>query len=159
MERMKSGTAGVVSALIVGLLVLAGCSQTPPGQNFASGSKSTEEDLHIVEVVARPAGAQPDALARPSFPTDVVEIAIKTQGQTSGANLSVKMISLANGAAVGTRSLQLNASNAAAPSLRFEPAPEWAAGRYLFEVSLDGKLAGSQELEIFPAELAEPSKS
>lgn len=157
---MKRRGRGVLTCIgLAGFLALAGCGQSASGQRFSVGSKSAEEKLQIIEIVARRVTDQPGADMRPAFPADTVEIAIKTGGKTSGADLSVKMISLADGLAVGTRTLQLNAANAGTPRVRFEPVPAWAPGRYLFEVSLDGKLVGSQELEIFPLELAEPSKS
>ncbi|PTA72717.1 hypothetical protein C9412_04475 [Stenotrophomonas sp. Nf1] len=68
------------------------------------------------------------------------------------------MIALADGSTAGVRKLRLNAGNAAAPKLVFEPGEPWRVGRYLFEVSLNGKLAGSQELEIFPAEPDAPAQ-
>lgn len=68
------------------------------------------------------------------------------------------MIALAGGRTVRTDKVRLSAANAPVPSMYFEPSPEWTPGRYLFEVSLNGQLAGSQELEIFPEDVAEPAR-
>lgn len=148
-----------MGAALAGMLALPACNPSPSGQDFAARPRAAQDKLQVIEVVARPVVESSAAAMRPAFPKDVVDIAIKTQGGTAGADLSVKMIALADGSTVGTRTVRLNPANAAAPNVQFEPAPAWAPGRYLFEVSLDGKLAGSQEMEVFPAELAEPAKS
>lgn len=111
-----------------------------------------------MEVVARPVDQSPGNSMRPAHPGDAIELSLKSQGSTRGADLSVKMIALADGSTAGVRKLRLNAGNAAAPKLVFEPGEPWRVGRYLFEVSLNGKLAGSQELEIFPAEPDAPAQ-
>jgi hypothetical protein len=155
---MKFKGHGTAMWLCVGMLAVAGCSQQAGEGWGAAGRQTQPAKLEINEVVVRPAGETTNAAMRPTRPNDVVEVAIKTKGATSSAELSVKMIALANGEAVGQQNVRLNASNAAAPIVRFTPSPQWETGRYLFEVSLDGKLAGSQELEIFPAEVAGPAK-
>jgi len=148
----------VAASVFVSILLVAGCGRNPAELEPADSQQSTKKKLEIIEVVARPVGGSGDLSLRPAFPGDVVEIAIKSRGHTAAADLSVKMISLAEGVAVATRDVRLNATSAATPSVRFEPSPEWKPGRYLFEISLDGKLAGTQEIEIFPVEMAEHAK-
>lgn len=143
----------LVAVSVASVLTLTACGRSPTERSLAS-TQSKEEKFEIVEIIARPANEEGLDEMRPTFPTDVIDIAIKTAGRTAGADLSVKMIALAEGGAMGQRDLRLNAASAAAPNVRFEPAPKWKPGRYLFEVSLDGKLAGSQELEVFPEEMA-----
>lgn len=152
------GNAVPISAVLAVMLMLASCTQPPTGQDLAAKPQSAASKLEISEISARPAGETSGTAMRPAFPKDVVEIAIKTKGGTAGADLSVKMIALANGATVGVREVRLNPTNSASPSVRFEPTPVWAPGRYLFEVSLEGQLVGTQELEVFPADLAEPAE-
>jgi len=152
-----SGKAMLLMAVLSGGAVLAGCSPTPTGKQAGATEAPTDKPLVLIEVVARPAGEPAGAFTRPTHPNDTVEIAIRTEGSTKGADLAVKMIALADGTTAATRTLRLNAGNAATPKLEFNPEGAWATGRYLFEVTLDGKLAGSQELEIFPAEPAAPA--
>lgn len=140
-----------VAALCLGL-ALVGCSPSPTGSAPHPASAESGEELSLVEIVARPVDQSTNKVMRPAHPNDAIELALKSQGSTRGADLSVKMIALADGSTAGIRKLRLNAGNAAAPKLVFEPGEPWRIGRYLFEVSLNGKLAGSQELEIFPAE-------
>lgn len=152
-----SGKAVVLMAVLSGGSVLAGCTPTPTGKQAGATEAPTDKPLALIEVVARPAGEPAGAFARPTHPGDTVEIAMRTEGSTKGADLAVKMIALADGSTAGTRTLRLNAGNTATPKLEFKPDGAWATGRYLFEVTLDGKLAGSQELEIFPADPAAPA--
>lgn len=151
--KIKGKVVGL-AVLLVGTAALAGCSPSPTEQKAAVTTTPTEQKLHLIEIIARPAGEPAGALTRPTHPTDAVEIAIRTSGTTKGADLAIKMIALADGGTVDTRKLRLNAGNSAAPKFQFEPSGMWPTGRYLFEATLDDKLAGSQELEIFPAEVA-----
>lgn len=155
---MGGKQAFLITVLATNLLAVAGCGRSPSEQGFATTAKSLTQNLEIVEIVARQASSADAVPMRPTFPDDVIEIAIRTQGRTTGADLSVKMIALADGSAVGSRDVRLNATSAAAPRVQFAPSPAWKPGRYLFEVSLDGKLAGTQELEIFPAEMAQSAQ-
>lgn len=139
-------------------LTLVGCGRSPADPVPPAASAATAEEFSFVEVVARPVGQSPGNATRPAHPDDAIELSLKSQGSTRGADLSVKMIALADGSTAGVRKLRLNAGNAAAPKLVFEPGEPWRVGRYLFEVSLNGKLAGSQELEIFPAEPDAPAQ-
>lgn len=145
------------SALIIGLAGLAGCSPSATEPKAASNDAPADQSLELIEIIARPAGESATGVARPAHPADAVELAIRTKGTTKGADLAVKMIALADGSTVATDKLRLNAGNAAAPRFQFEPRGTWPTGRYLFEVMLDGKLAGSQELEVFPADDVAPS--
>lgn len=154
---MKFSGKAVVLIAVLSVASMAGCSPTPTGKQTGATEASTNTPLALVEVVARPAGEPGGGGARPTHPSDTVEIAIRTEGSTKGADLAVKMIALADGSTAGTRTLRLNAGNAATPKLQFKPEGGWATGRYLFEVTLDGKLAGSQELEIFPTDPAAPA--
>lgn len=147
----------MTAALCLGL-VLVGCNPSPADPSPRAASAATAEELSFIEVVARPVGQSPGNSMRPAHPGDTIELSLKSQGSTRGADLSVKMIALADGSTAGVRKLRLNAGNAAAPKLVFEPSESWQVGRYLFEVSLNGKLAGSQELEIFPVEPDAPEQ-
>lgn len=146
------------AVLFIGAVVLAGCGPAPSEPKGAAAATHADQELELVEIIARPAGEPAGAFARPTHPADKVEIAIRTKGTTKGTDLAVKMIALADGTAVDTRKVRLNAGNSAAPKLTFEPNPQWSTGRYLFEVTVDGKLAGSQELEIFPADIEAPAQ-
>lgn len=152
-----TGKAVVLMAVFTGIASLTGCTPTPTGKQAGATEAPTDKALTLVEVVARPAGEAAGAFTRPTLPADTVEIAIRTEGSTKGADLAVKMIALADGSTAGTQKVRLNAGNSANPKLQFKPEGAWATGRYLFEVTLDGKLAGSQELEIFPADPAAPA--
>jgi hypothetical protein len=148
MKRTRNVVLGV--ALVAAACSLAACNapQTPPQAGGTTAARAAP--LEVIEIIARPAGETQGSFSRPTSPSDAIVIAMRTKGSTREADLSVKMIALADGSVVENRQLKLNAGNSAAPSFQFKPAP---AGRYLFEVSLDGKLAGSQELEVFPADM------
>jgi hypothetical protein len=152
-----TGNVVLASALCACVVLMSACDGPAPGPQAAATAAPADKPLALIEIVARPAGEQPGAFARPAHPVDVIELAIRTEGSTKAAELSAKMIALSDGSAVGTQQLRLNAGNAATPTLKFEPNGAWVTGRYLFEVSLDGKLAGSQELEIFPPDPAAPA--
>lgn len=152
-----TGKVVLACALCACVALLSACDGSAPGPQTAATAAPADKPLALIEIVARPAGEQLGTFARPAHPADPIELAIRTEGSTKAAELSAKMIALADGSTVGTQQLRLNAGNAAAPTLKFEPNETWATGRYLFEVSLDGKLAGSQELEIFPPETGAPA--
>lgn len=152
-----TGNVVLAGALCACVALLSACDGSAPGPQTAATAAPADKPLALIEIVARPAGEQPGTFARPAHPADPIELAIRTEGSTRAAELSAKMIALADGSTVGTQQLRLNAGNAAAPTLKFEPNGGWAPGRYLFEVTLDGKLAGSQELEIFPPDPTAPA--
>lgn len=143
---------GRIAVVLVTSLMLVACEGAPTGPQAAAPTARSAAELELVEVIARPFVDLGGAFVRPVYPTDTIEIAMRTQGATPGTDLSVAMISLADGSTVGKHTLRLNAGNSAAPVMWFEPADNWPTGRYLFEVSLDDTLVGSQELEVFPAE-------
>lgn len=160
MGRLMKLTGKMVGAAVVliGAAAIAGCTPSPSQPKAAAAATEAVQKFELIEIIARPAGEPAGAFTRPAHPADKLEIAIRTQGATKQADLAVKMIALADGTTVDTRTLRLNAGNSAAPQLTFEPSPQWSTGRYLFEVTVDGKLAGSQELEIFPSDIAAPAQ-
>lgn len=153
-------TGKVVGSVVVlvAAAAIAGCSPSPNEPKAAATATQAKQKFELIEIIARPAGEPTGAFTRPAHPADKLEIAIRTQGATKQADLAVKMIALADGTTVDTRTLRLNSGNSAAPKFTFEPSPQWLTGRYLFEVTVDGKLAGSQELEIFPSDIAAPAQ-
>ncbi|MEQ4573444.1 MAG: hypothetical protein ABN502_00630 [Gammaproteobacteria bacterium] len=145
--------SGVAMALCLGMVALVGCKPDASKDGKAETVPATQaKALEVTEIQAGVADAAKDATMRPLYPKDDIEVTIRTAGKADGANLSVKLIALANGGVVGVQDVRLGASVASPQRVRFKPAPAWSTGRYLIEVTLDGKLAGHQELEIFPSE-------
>ncbi|WP_024889983.1 hypothetical protein [Luteimonas huabeiensis] len=138
--------------LSAGLLVLATACR-PASTDEATSSPQAAEPLRVAEIIAGPPGAA--ASPRPATPTDPVEIVLRTAGHAAaGSALEVKLIALADGQTVGAETVRLEAGGSEEHIVRFEREAPWTPGRYLVEVTLDGNLAGHQELEIHPAELA-----
>lgn len=155
--KLTGKVVGSVVALIATVIVV-GCSPSSNAPKVATAATQAEQKFELIEIVARPTGEPAGAFTRPAHPADKVEIAIRTRGAAKDAELAIKMIALADGTTVDTRKVRLNAGNSGAPKLTFEPSPLWSTGRYLFEVTVDGKLAGSQELEIYPPDIATPKQ-
>lgn len=131
-------------------LALPACQpETPAETPETSGARQQAESLAITEIII--AGPTPDPAAfRPMTPDDPIQVTLRTTGRTEGADLLVKVFALANGTAVGNEAIRLDADSEPEQSIRFERETPWDPGRYLIEVTLDGKLAGHQELDIHP---------
>lgn len=141
-----------IPVMLVASLILVACKGVSAGSQVAAPAARSTAKLRLIQIVARASGGSGGSIFSPVYPTDTVEIAMHTQGESRGAEVSVAMISLADGSTVATRKLQLSAGGSETPVVRFEPTDSWSAGHYLFEVSLDGALAGSQELQVFPVD-------
>lgn len=146
-------TATISAALAVGL---SACQpQTTAGDDAdPPPAQARSEPLSVREIVAGPAG-EVEAL-RPVVAGDSVEVRLRTTGIADGAELQVKLIALADGSLVGDETIGLDASSGYEHAIGFARDIPWEPGRYLIEATLDGELAGHQELEIQPDDIASP---
>lgn len=112
----------------------------------SAGASSQNEPLHVTEITV---GAADAAETRRGVASgDAVEVRVGLSGHADNAELRVKVIALANGTVVGEEVFRPDASTGPELTARFTPESPFASGRYLIEVTLDGKLAGHRELEI-----------
>lgn len=111
-------------------------------------SKKQEKALEITEILVGPTSDPTSFL--PMTPKDSINITIRTTGQAADAELLTKVFALANGATVGIKSVRLDNSSAGEQLIRLQNDAPWEPGRYLVEVTLNGKLSGHRELEIYP---------
>ncbi|MCW0378057.1 hypothetical protein NB697_000903 [Xanthomonas sacchari] len=126
--------------LLPAMLSLGACQRQAPEQNPATAA----QPLHVVEVRI---GAMRDGRPVPQTSDAPILVNVALRGAAHGQVLKARLLDLRDGRQVGlveramTRSDQLQ-------SLRFDNAAGWPPGRYMLEVTLDGKLASQQDVDV-----------
>ena len=98
-------------------------------------------EFKINEISA--AHKDPEDLASPFV------VMIKYVGHSKGHPIQIKVYSLANGAIIATESSLLAGSNNGQHKFSLNGTEPWSAGRYLVEVSRNGALIGSREIDVY----------
>lgn len=148
--RMLSASMFCVLAAL--LLLLPACQRNAPVQTTKAAAAKSDKPLAVVDIQAGKSIALVTAASPPQTPnlmSDPIIVAIHTEGTTAGADLAVKLFSLDRGVIAGMQTNHLNAASEPVQTFIFKPTPKWTPGRYLVEVTLDKKLAGHREVEIF----------
>lgn len=149
-------------ALIVAIGVapgIAGCERQqalPEADAATAQAAGAAEPFGISEIsVSDGSGDSPE----PTNVDDPIVVIVRSTGRTQGADLEIKLFALANGAVAASRTLRLDGTSGAEQSVAFENAEPWEPGRYLVEVTLDGKLAGHRELDVVAGDPAAEQES
>lgn len=135
--------------IVLVIFLVAALSACQPGKHSEISEttiKEQAEPLTIAEIIV---GPTTDASSfQPMTPADPIQIFLRTTGNTEGANLLVEIFALADGSTVGSEAIHLDSASEPEQSIHFERNTPWEPGRYLIEVTLNGKLVGHRELEI-----------
>jgi hypothetical protein len=146
-----------VSFSLLGLL-MAGCQpQAPssPALGSQTDATSATKPLSISEV--RVNKGQGDSRAgAPLTTTDPIVVALKTIGTAKGVELEAKLFDLSNGQVAARQAKRIVTDTPSTTELIFKSDNQWAAGRYLLEIKLDGKLAEQRDIDIVAAKQAKP---
>ena len=141
-------TAIRVLALAVGCALASACQQG--ADSAAAPKQAAAAPLQIAAIHVGP-GAK-DAPPAPQTAQQPVRVQIDTRGSSAGAQLQVKLIELKSGRQVGLVERRIVAAGPLATQLKLDPpSTRWNPGRYLIEISLDGKLAEQRDFDIFEA--------
>lgn len=153
--QMWIGTSLLVASLV---LLTSACQKSGTEESLAVSEASLPreqaEPLKVREIIVGP--QMTSALPPPMGPNDPIEVLLRTTGTASAADLSVTLISLADGSVAASQSIQINANAPREQTIRFERDLPWNTGRHLIEVMLDGALAAHQELDIYSEEAVLP---
>ncbi len=141
-------------SVAVALLVCAGCK--PQSATAASSSPSTSAaSLPRLNEVLIGTGDSVDAqhAGGPLQQGQPIAIALQFDRPTLESDVDARVISLADGHAVGQLHHKL-ASGQSALHAQFssDETKAWAPGRYLLEIKLGGKLAGQRDIDIAPSD-------
>lgn len=135
--------------IFIVLFMTAACQPTTPA-HISAEAKQQDKALEIVEVLIGP--ASDSASLRPITLNDSIYVTVHTTGKSANAKMLVQVFALANGVVVGAKTIKLDTSSNSRQSFRFHNDSPWEPGRYLVEVTLDGKLASQSELEIYASD-------
>lgn len=122
------------------LLGLGACQRQAPERNPAE----VAEPLHIVEVRI---GAMRDGRPVPQTSDAPILVNVALRGTAQGQVLKARLLDLRDGRQVGLVERAMTRSDQV-QSLRFDNAAGWPPGRYMLEVTLDGKLASQQDVDV-----------
>ncbi|MDV0439770.1 hypothetical protein [Xanthomonas sacchari] len=131
--------------LLPALVCLGACQRQAPERN----SGEVAEPLHVVEVRI---GAMRDGRPVPQTSDAPILATVALRGTAQGHVLKARLLDLRDGRQVGLVERAMTRSDQV-QSLRFDNAAGWQPGRYMLEVTLDGKLASQQDVDVM-----EPAK-
>lgn len=146
----------LLSAVLAVSFFVTGCAQKGDGEKAAE-AKVVQARSPALSLFALNVGnsQQTDGSVFPTtlfLPTDKLIASVSTKGQAVSVPVTAKLIAMANGQVVGEVSKSITTSIDATSNFEFsKQMPAWAIGRYLVEVSIDGKKAGQQEIEVVQA--------
>lgn len=146
----------IVPAAWVCAALVAGCDRkaadVPPAAAPAAATQAKAPEL-VLFALDVGTSANPDGTVVPLtqfLPEETIVASLRTQGPAEAVPVTVKLIEMSNGQVVGEQKKDLTLSGAATTNLAFakQGAGHWALGRYVVEVSIAGKPAGRQEIEV-----------
>jgi len=149
MEAKRKMFGGLVASALV--LVLASCQQsTSTSSPPAKSSTAAGQPLQVDEITVAAQGD--DSAPSAGLPTggEPIQISIKTRGDAKTAALVAKLISLKDGSVVATVERTLEVSGPATTQLIFKQDKPLEAGRYLIEITVDGRLVGQRDMDVEP---------
>ncbi|RMH88692.1 hypothetical protein EBB59_11475 [Lysobacter pythonis] len=140
----------IAVALSSGLL--AGCK--PAGDAPRRQNETKPEAFSITEILIQPATSA-EGVMRPQTVDAPIVVLIRNTGSAGERQLQAKLIDIGQGKPVGARTLTYTARTPSENTLTFKPRPAWGEGRHLLEVTLDGKLVASRDIDVFSVADAE----
>lgn len=160
---IRNRTHYAVAAALVAALALAGCKKkeepvapTPAPTTTETPAPAPVEPapapaaLSVTSVSLGTAAGPDKKIAAPttSFkPTDKIVASVATDGTATNANVTAKLI-YQDGQTAGEDTETLNTTGAETTNFEFAKASPWPAGKYKVEVSANGAVANTTELEV-----------
>ncbi len=79
---------------------------------------------------------------------DEIIASVRTDGVSKNVPISTKLVAMKNGQALGELSQKITTTGPATTNLKFPKSTTWELGRYLVEVTINGKFEARQEIEV-----------
>lgn len=158
---IRNRTHYAVAAALVAALALAGCKKKEEPVVVAPTPTETPAPapvepapapaaLSVVSVTLGTAAGPDKKIAAPttSFkPTDKIVASVATDGTASNAEVTAKLV-YQDGQTAGEEKQTLNTTGAETTNFQFAKASPWPAGKYKVEISANGTVANTTELEV-----------
>ncbi|MCR6627673.1 MAG: hypothetical protein NVV67_15830 [Pseudoxanthomonas sp.] len=137
--------------LVAMILLIIGCSRSSPasqaGVDSRASGRTAPAAIGEVIVGSRSKDGRTSNFG-PITATDEILISVRPAESTGGSKISVKLINLSNGEIEGEKKVTVQAAESTPAEFSFKKATPWDGGRYLIEVTLDGKLAWHRDLDV-----------
>lgn len=158
---IRNRTHYAVAAALVAALALAGCKKKEEPVVVAPTPTETPAPapvepapapaaLSVVSVTLGTAAGPDKKIAAPttSFkPTDKIVASVATDGTASNAEVAAKLV-YQDGQTAGEEKQTLNTTGAETTNFQFAKASPWPAGKYKVEITANGAVANTTELEV-----------
>ncbi|WP_408951710.1 hypothetical protein [Lysobacter sp. Hz 25] len=158
---IRNRTHYAVAAALVAALALAGCKKKEEPVVVAPTPTETPAPapvepapapaaLSVVSVTLGTAAGPDKKIAAPttSFkPTDKIVASVATDGTATNAEVAAKLV-YQDGQTAGEEKQTLNTTGAETTNFQFAKASPWPAGKYKVEISANGAVANTTELEV-----------
>ncbi|UNP28425.1 hypothetical protein [Lysobacter gummosus] len=150
-------TEFLVSAVLICAALATGCGQKagPASPAAAAPAASAPDKTLELNLFALDVGTSEnsDGTVTPLtqfLPAEKIVASLRTRGAANAVPVTAKLIAMSNGEIVGELKKDLTLTGAATTNLEFvrQGAGNWALGRYVVEVTIDGKPVGRQEIEV-----------
>jgi len=136
----------VLTALLVFVVALAGCSRSKP----ETAVEQAAATIRVTDIqVGRSAGPD-NTLAEVTnrfAPSDTFYVAVRTEGVTPNSTLKARW-TYEDGQVVDEYMLTIATTDAASTLLRTEMHDGWPVGEYMVEIFLDGVSAGQMRFVV-----------
>ncbi|ALN61176.1 hypothetical protein GLA29479_290 [Lysobacter antibioticus] len=160
---IRNRTHYAVAAALVAALALAGCKKKEEPVAPAPAPTTTETPapapvepapapaaLSVVSVTLGTVAGPDKKIATPttSFkPTDKIVASVATDGTATNAEVAAKLV-YQDGQTAGEEKQTLNTTGAETTNFQFAKASPWPAGKYKVEITANGAVANTTELEV-----------
>ena len=160
---IRNRTHYAVAAALVAALALAGCKKKEEPVVAAPAPTATETPapapvepapapaaLSVVSVTLGTAAGPDKKIAAPttSFkPSDKIVASVATDGTATNAEVGAKLV-YQDGQTAGEEKQTLNTTGAETTNFQFAKASPWPAGKYKVEITANGAVANTTELEV-----------
>ena len=160
---IRNRTHYAIAAALVAALALAGCKKKEEAVAPAPAPAPTETPapapvepapapaaLSVVSVTLGTAAGPDKKIAAPttSFkPTDKIVASVATDGTATNAEVAAKLV-YQDGQTAGEEKQTLNTTGAETTNFQFAKASPWPAGKYKVEITANGAVANTTELEV-----------
>lgn len=136
---------GYVVGAVVLAAALCGCKPDAPSARVAPEPEFRVAEVRVVTGAEKAGPAGPQSADKP------VVVRIRTAGRSNGQTLQARLVELSTGVEMGLLSQGPKPGEAATALSFTPPSGGWTPGRYLLEITLDGKLVSQQDIDIFPS--------
>ena len=158
---IRNRTHYAVAAALVAALALAGCKKKEEPVVVAPAPTETPAPapvepapapaaLSVTSVTLGTAAGADKKIAAPttSFkPGDKIVASVATDGTASNAEVAAKLV-YQDGQTAGEQKQTLNTTGAETTNFEFAKASPWPAGKYKVEITANGAVANTTELEV-----------